>query len=167
MNKSRAALAGLLAAGALSACGGATPPPSAAPNGRESQGEPGAPSSYQQPGYSQPDVHQQQQPGGIPPVGGDGAPTGGFAQPPAPDALGPRWSTVDDAETALSAAASELASAGDDCTTACKALASMERASDRICELNGPDDPGERCKDARVRLETARKRVQDRCVCAP
>jgi MYXO-CTERM domain-containing protein len=50
-----------------------------------------------------------------------------------------------------------------DCTTACKALASMERAASRLCEI----DPGPTCDDARAKVEDARKRVRTACpMCA-
>ncbi len=47
------------------------------------------------------------------------------------------------------------------CTKACRALASMRRAADRLCELTGEGD--ERCQDVRDRVKVARKRVQSRC----
>jgi MYXO-CTERM domain-containing protein len=46
-----------------------------------------------------------------------------------------------------------------DCTTACKALGSMERAASRLCEI----DPGPTCDDARAKVEEARKRVRAAC----
>ncbi len=46
-----------------------------------------------------------------------------------------------------------------DCTLSCKALASMERARDRICELS----PGARCDEARAKVASARDRVATAC----
>lgn len=46
-----------------------------------------------------------------------------------------------------------------DCTTACRALASIRRAADRICAL----EPGPRCEDARTKAEDARRRVTEAC----
>lgn len=46
-----------------------------------------------------------------------------------------------------------------DCVTACKALASIRRASDRICAL----EPGPRCTDARTKADDAQRRVQAAC----
>lgn len=46
-----------------------------------------------------------------------------------------------------------------DCVTACKALASIRRAADKICEL----EPGPRCLDARARADDAQRRVQAAC----
>lgn len=47
----------------------------------------------------------------------------------------------------------------DDCTTACKALASMERAADRLCKM----DPGPSCTKARATVDSATRRVHDAC----
>ena len=152
----RRKLGGALLSALLSACGGSAPPANAPSSGSPEDGQGAEPAGYQQPG-------QFQQQGYPTPVGGSTS-TGGFAEPSA-DALGPTLRTVEEAETALSNAATELDSAGDDCTTACKALASMRRSSQRSCELNGPDDPDQRCKQAEERVEAAEKRVQDRCAC--
>jgi MYXO-CTERM domain-containing protein len=46
-----------------------------------------------------------------------------------------------------------------DCTLACKALGSMERSRDRICELS----PGARCDEARAKVQDAQKRVAGSC----
>jgi hypothetical protein len=46
-----------------------------------------------------------------------------------------------------------------DCVTACKALASIRRAADRICAL----EPGPRCVDARAKADDAQRRVQAAC----
>ncbi len=46
-----------------------------------------------------------------------------------------------------------------DCTTACRALASIRRAADRICAL----EPGPRCDDARTKAEDARRKVTEAC----
>jgi hypothetical protein len=46
-----------------------------------------------------------------------------------------------------------------DCTLSCRALASMERARDRICELS----PGARCDDARAKVASARDKVAAAC----
>jgi len=60
-------------------------------------------------------------------------------------------------ETKLDRATTELATS--DCTSACKALASIRRAADRICEL----EPGPRCDAAQSKAEDATKRVRDAC----
>jgi hypothetical protein len=76
--------------------------------------------------------------------------------------------TLEEALTTFDRAATELASGGRDCKEACKALGSMERSRDRICELNGPDDPGERCTKANERVESSREALRRRCgSCTP
>jgi hypothetical protein len=49
----------------------------------------------------------------------------------------------------------------DACSTACSALASMERATAHLCDLAGGDDA--RCSRARTRVENASARVHARC----
>jgi MYXO-CTERM domain-containing protein len=49
--------------------------------------------------------------------------------------------------------------ATDDCTSACRASASMRGATDRLCAI----DPGKRCADARAILADATRRVRDAC----
>ncbi len=50
------------------------------------------------------------------------------------------------------------------CARSCRALDSMRRAVERLCELTG--DGGERCENARVRLETSARKVRDAgCSC--
>jgi hypothetical protein len=46
-----------------------------------------------------------------------------------------------------------------DCSTACRALASIRRAADRICAL----DPDERCVAARAKADDATRRVREAC----
>jgi uncharacterized protein YdeI (BOF family) len=49
----------------------------------------------------------------------------------------------------------------DRCVRVCRALASMRRASDRLCGLTGGDDP--RCSNCRERVDRAEDRVQRSC----
>lgn len=49
----------------------------------------------------------------------------------------------------------------DRCDRACRALRSMKRSADRLCELTGGDDP--RCSDVLARYERAGRRVRDAC----
>lgn len=56
--------------------------------------------------------------------------------------------------------ASELATAAP-CAIACRALASMERAVEHLCELAGPEDA--RCENARARARSAAERVHGGC----
>jgi MYXO-CTERM domain-containing protein len=46
-----------------------------------------------------------------------------------------------------------------DCSAACRALASIRRAADKICAL----EPGERCTAAQAKAEDATRRVRDAC----
>jgi MYXO-CTERM domain-containing protein len=46
-----------------------------------------------------------------------------------------------------------------DCVSACRALASMQRAAERICAL----DPGASCAEARAKVADAEKRVRAAC----
>jgi hypothetical protein len=54
---------------------------------------------------------------------------------------------------------------GDPCVTACRALASMQRATEHLCGLTGDGD--ERCSGARERVRGARVRVEGSCTCGP
>ena len=47
------------------------------------------------------------------------------------------------------------------CTTACRALASMDRATNKVCDLAGSEDS--RCDGARTRLSAARDLVRRSC----
>src|SRR5262245_46321805 len=47
------------------------------------------------------------------------------------------------------------------CTTACRALASMDRAANKVCDLAGSEDS--RCDGARTRLSAARDLVRRSC----
>jgi len=52
------------------------------------------------------------------------------------------------------------------CETACKALASMKRSQERICELAGDSHP--RCEWAKQRVADASERVEQAgCSCSP
>ncbi len=71
------------------------------------------------------------------------------------------------ARAELARAQADLEAAPSDCTAACRALASMERATRHLCELAAdPDDQG-RCNDARQRLLAARERVRSACGTCP
>ena len=66
----------------------------------------------------------------------------------------------DDLTTLEKNLASESAALStSDCATACRALASIRRAADKICAL----EPGERCAAGRAKAEEATKRVRDAC----
>ncbi len=66
----------------------------------------------------------------------------------------------DDLTTLEKNLASETATLStSDCTTACRALASIRRAADKICAL----DPGDRCAAGRAKADEATKRVREAC----
>ncbi len=153
--RARAALlAGLL----MAACGGqqATPSAPAATGGdvttesadgdAEKEATPAQqPSS---PGYGQAPPGT----GSTPPQ-----PVGRFAEPPAgDDGLEAAWND-------FLQLAEQLESSPGDCTTACRALASMRRARERICTLESADDSRRRCADAESRLELATRKVVAAC----
>jgi len=66
----------------------------------------------------------------------------------------------DDLTTLERNLASETAALStSDCATACRALASIRRAADKICAL----EPGERCAAGRAKADEATRRVRDAC----
>jgi tRNA A-37 threonylcarbamoyl transferase component Bud32 len=74
------------------------------------------------------------------------------------------------AQTDFEDASRAVELAGNDCAQLCKALSSMSRAAERLCELtkDGGDDGQRRCNDARAKLEAARARVREKCpACEP
>lgn len=79
------------------------------------------------------------------------APASASAQPSSPK---------EDIATLEKQLASELtALSTSDCAAACRALASIRRAADKICGL----DPGERCSAARAKADDASRRVRESC----
>jgi hypothetical protein len=56
-------------------------------------------------------------------------------------------------------AENQVGAATGDCAAACRALASMQRAADHLCSVDG----GPECARARQRVDTARERVQASC----
>ena len=74
-------------------------------------------------------------------------------------------STIGRAQADFDEASRGVELSGNDCAQLCKALSSMSRAAERLCELakDGGEDGQRRCTDARVRLEVARTRVRDKC----
>jgi len=117
----------------VAACGGAAPEsksPAAVPaqESAPAPGEPGAAGSA------------------------TGAAGGSGAEAPAPSVA--RSRARDDFERARR----ELREAGADCGSACRALASMERAVTQLCSLGDTD-----CEDLRLKLRSARDRVNSSC----
>lgn len=67
------------------------------------------------------------------------------------------------ARAELARAQRDLETANSDCAAACRALASMERATDHLCALAGDSDDQSRCDDARRKVLAARERVRSTC----
>ncbi len=131
--------AALLVVAATAACGGDARPASS-PEGSTQNKEPA------QAGY---------------PTG----PAGSAAPPPVPST--PQPGAPDSPAAALveiDTAWQRLELSGSDCTLACRALASMERATGRLCSM--PDEPA-RCDDAKSRVRGARGRVRQACGSCP
>ncbi len=96
----------------------------------------------------------------------------GYAQPPPTAASG----AADQGDLAqrraaaraeLERAQSDLDAAATDCTAACRALSSMERATQHLCTLAADPDDQKRCDDAQHRLAAARARVRSSCGTCP
>ncbi len=81
---------------------------------------------------------------------GAGVPTSEKA--PAAQARGDLARAQNEVETALGVGT-------PDCASACRALASLERATDHLCELSDPSE----CKEAKDRVVKARDRVTKAC----
>jgi hypothetical protein len=130
----------------LTMCGAAAPAekaPPATPAGAPAPAEAGpAQSAYPaQPGYAAP-----------PPSAATGAPDQGE--------LAQRRAA---ARAELERAQSDLQAAANDCAAACRALSSMERATQHLCTLVADPDDQKRCDDAQHRLAVARERVRSSC----
>jgi len=57
----------------------------------------------------------------------------------------------------------ELSQAQNNCASACKALASMERATDHLCAAAASEDDRKSCADAQKKLASSRERVRSEC----
>ena len=103
---------------------------------------------------------------------GGGPATPGYAQPPSAPGVGAapaapppspsvqaEASRRDDAPSSVAAGPTQLSS--DPCANACRALASMERATTHLCSLAGDADA--RCEGARTRVKNASTRVHAEC----
>lgn len=115
-------------------------------------GAPGAP----QPGYAQPGYPQQAAPFGT-------------AQPmvtsDAPMTLEEAEADLQKLEKSFSDPSIKLSAGPDACANACKALSSMKRAADRICELTAPAI--DRCTSVRERVKNVETRVIAECPVCP
>jgi hypothetical protein len=94
---------------------------------------------------------------------------GNTAAPVPPSAnTGATPTIVDDiphAKVAFDQSEAAFGAAGTDCAQMCKALASMQRAAEHLCELtkDGADLDKQKCTDARARVTSAKERVAKTC----
>ena len=131
-------LVGVAIATMLAACAAPEKPAPRSPEAAEPSpaAELSSPSAPPQAGYP------QQQPGQVYP----------YAPPPAT----PIQAAANDFDTAER----ELSVAAGDCSNACRALGSMDRAAGNICKLSS-DKP--RCDDATAKVRSARDKVKNSC----
>jgi hypothetical protein len=100
----------------------------------------------------------------MPVSGGSGGSNAGPAAPVAPAILqGPPAIQIAAAQANFDDATRQLGAAGGDCTKLCKALASMQRATERLCGLVAGSTDVRRCTDARSRLTAATAKVNATC----
>lgn len=145
-----------------SGCGGGSALPAKQPATTSNEEQPGA-------GFGGPPKQKTDEPGGSyagPPMDGDHPEKkqepGREAEPAVERGIESLAQAVDAFEQSYSQKESALATRRD-CDLARKALQSMERAARKICELNGPGDPGGRCRTANARLADAREHVNNVC----
>lgn len=171
-------IAALIAALALAACGGSAPSPNspaeeplpASPEGtldildrseyelRLALGEPVS-RAFEAPQKS--GVAPESTPVAQPPVTTE-APPPSPPSPPSPTTQAEDQKRPAQAQGADASAPSASAlPTSDPCRNACRALASMERATAHLCTLAGSTDT--RCEDARSRVQSARARVHAQC----
>jgi hypothetical protein len=70
---------------------------------------------------------------------------------------------VPSAQRAFDDASKAFAASGSDCVSMCKALQSMARATEHLCDLAGAGPDAARCSDAKSKLESARAKVKATC----
>lgn len=99
-----------------------------------------------------------------------GAAGTGSAPPRAPQMTTPagagyeeRTIGITQAKLELRQAEIELSQGQIECASACKALASMERATQHLCDLAASADDRRACDDARQKLVSSRERVRSTC----
>jgi len=91
------------------------------------------------------------------------SPASAPANEPSPLPVGPEVRAAIDRELlVLEREEMRLADALGDCARACRALDSMQRSANHICQLEPPPGGG-RCADAKDRVDRARRRVHRAC----
>ncbi len=90
-------------------------------------------------------------------------PGGGAFKPGADTEKAP--TTPDEAQQQFDQRWEAFQAAGNDCVTLCKALSSMKRAAEHICQMaeSGGDADKKRCSDAQDKVATASKKVKETC----
>jgi hypothetical protein len=94
------------------------------------------------------------------PLGGIKSPAQPPPPPSAPVTLQGEASPRDEQRSSVASGPTAL-STSDPCANACRALASMERATSHLCSLAGDADA--RCEGARARVKNAGARVHAEC----
>lgn len=103
------------------------------------------------------------------PAGGAAAPSNTTEQapgePPTDKMIVEPKADAATAQASFDEASAAFSAAGSDCASMCKALASMQRATDRLCELakDGGDLDQKRCADARTSVTDAETKVKSTC----
>ena len=152
---------GLVLVAFASACGGGAPAPKSpdAPASTEvpaSQTTVKPQSDFAQPGYP------QQAPGQAPP------PPSPAMTPIAPlEGAHQREAALRGARSEVERAQRELESGMGECSAACRALGSMERATGHLCALAAESEDRRRCEDAKTLVQRARDRVRAACGTCP
>jgi hypothetical protein len=154
--KSRSTKAGAIAlvllAFAVAACGGAQQPASSP--AEQSSPAAGIPASA--PNDS----------GGQPPPAPPQAPSTQSAQPTATggsSAAEDRKAELATTHADLDTASRDVEASQGDCTTSCRALTSLERVTSHFCALASSNSDRDACEDAKVRVYRARARIKASC----
>lgn len=89
-----------------------------------------------------------------------GSTSGATKMEVAPQAQHPaEWYTLAAGRADYQKSAHDFDVEAGDCTLACKALASLERAADHLCAVAEPEE----CTDARARVDRAKRAVNMQC----
>ena len=87
------------------------------------------------------------------------------AAPPSSDRR--REAALRSARAELDTASRELDLATGECGSACRALASMERATGHMCNLASDESDRRRCEEAKAKVARARDRIRSSCGTCP
>jgi hypothetical protein len=146
----------------LAACAARRPeePPAAAPAGAERPDAKAPGTTTTPPGYP-PSPESAIQPGAEP------MPS---QAPPAvrpPESADRRESSLRAARSEVDRARGQLEASMSDCTSACRALASLERATGHLCDLATAIEDRRKCEDAKTRVYLARDKIRASCGSCP